>query len=126
MYWLFCDINDTLAFQSESVDWHTDWWKVLIIAFATLLFLALLLKLALYVMRLLGVVICVSVGSAGGWVAKGLFSEQLAEQLPPSAGPYAPVACGLMGFLLCFGIAAFIMKCIRKTARPVPEEKDEK
>ncbi|MBP5300127.1 MAG: hypothetical protein J6Y80_01860 [Victivallales bacterium] len=126
MYWLFCDINDTLAFQSENVDWHTDWWKVLIIAFAALLFLALLLRLALYVLRLLGVAVCVAVGSAGAWVAKGLFTEQLAQSLPPSAEPYAPVACALAGFLLCFGIAAFIMKCIRKTARPVPQAPPEK
>ena len=125
MHWLLCDINETLAFQAEGVDWHTDWWKVLIIAFAVLLFVALLVRLTLYVLRIVGVFVCVAVGGAGGWLAKGLFSEQFAESLPESAAPYAPVACGLAGFLVCFGVAAFIMRLIRRTARPQPKPKAE-
>ena len=125
MRWLLCDINETLAFQSEGVDWHTDWWKVLIIAFAALLFLALLLRLSLYIMRIVGVVLCVAVGCVGGWIAKGLLSEVIAQKLPESAEPYAPLASGLLGFLVCFGIAAFIMALIRRTARPQPKPKAE-
>ena len=125
MYWLLCDINETLAFQSEGVDWHTDWWKVLIIAFAALLFLALLLRLSLYIMRIIGVALCIAVGCAGGWIAKGLLSEVIAQNLPESAEPYAPLASGLIGFLVCFGIAALIMALIRRTARPQPKPKTE-
>jgi len=124
-YALFCDLNETLAFHSEGIDWHTDWWKVLIIAFAALLFVALLVRLTLYVLRIVGVFICVAVGAGGAWLAKGLFTEQLAQRLPPEASTYAPVACGLAGFLLCFGIAAFIMRMIRRTARPQPKPKAE-
>ena len=120
MNWLFCDINinETLAFSPDGIDWHTDWWKILIIAFAALLYVALLVRFSLYILRLIGVLVCVGIGVLGAFVAKSLFTDYFAEGLPVSLAQYSPVVAALLGFLLCFGISTLVMTLIRKAAQP--------
>lgn len=117
-YWLLCDITETLSFSQDGVDWHTDWWKLLIIAFAVLLYVALLVKLSLYILRLVGVLICIVIGGLGAWTAKTMFTDFFAEWLPASMASYSPILSGLLGFLLCFGVSTFILTLIRRAARP--------
>ncbi|MBQ4480769.1 MAG: hypothetical protein II943_09035 [Victivallales bacterium] len=118
MDWLFCDINEILAFSPDGVDWHTDWWKILIISFATLLYVALLVRFSLYILRLVGVLVCVGIGVLGALVAKSLLTDYFAEWLPTSLNQYASVISALLGFLLCFGVSTFVMMLIRKAAQP--------
>lgn len=115
-------IIEDLAFQEEGIVWATDWWKIIIIAFSALLFLFLLVKLALYILRIVGVILCVAVGGAGGWIAQLLLSEWLAERLPEDLQKYSPFLLGAAGFLLCFGFAAAVMTLIRKPAQPMEKK----
>ncbi|MBR6470290.1 MAG: hypothetical protein IKS83_00705, partial [Victivallales bacterium] len=123
--WLFCDINEVLAFSQDGVDWHTDWWKILIIAFAVLLYVVLLVKFSLYILRLVGVLVCVIIGGIGAWTAKALLTSYFAEWFSAALKPYAAVLSGLLGFMLCFGVSAFVLTMIRKAARPQPEPRKE-
>ena len=120
MFWLLCDINEILSFSPDGIDWHTDWWKLLIIAFAALLYVALLVKFSLYVLRLIGVLVCVGIGSIGAFTAKSLLTKYFEEWLPIQLEQYAPVLSALLGFMLCFGVATFVMTLIRKAAQPPP------
>ncbi|GEM_PF-5773625 len=115
--------TEELAFQEGTINWATDWWKCIIIGFSGLLFLFLCVKLALYILRIVGVVLCVAVGSAGAWVSKLLLSEKIAEYLPESAVPYAPVLASFLGFLVCFSVAVCVMMLIRKPAQPMKKNK---
>ncbi len=114
---------DDLAFQQEGIQWSTDWWKVLIIAFAVLLLIFLALRLALYILRLVGVALCLAFAGAGGWFSWRTLSVPLGGLLPASLHPYAAAIAAAAGFLLCFGLAAGLMALIRKPAQPpAPKE----
>ena len=114
--------TEELAFQEGGINWATDWWKCIIIGFSCLLFLFLCVRLALYILRIVGVVLCVAVGSAGAWIAKLLFSDEIAARLPENAAPYAPILASFLGFLLCFSVAVCVMHIIRKPAQPMKQK----
>ncbi len=113
-----------MAFQSDGVDWSVDWWKVLILAFGTLLLLFLAIRLALYILRLVGVILCLAFATAGGVLAWRLLPGAMESLLPEALAPFAAPIAAVAGFLVCFGIAAGIMHFIRKPAQPLSEKKD--
>ncbi|MCQ2396946.1 MAG: hypothetical protein MJ106_04535 [Lentisphaeria bacterium] len=117
-------IIENLAFQEEGIVWATDWWKIIIIAFSALLFLFLLIKLALYILRIIGVIICVAIGGVGGWLTQLLFSEKFAERLPERLQTFSPFIVGAIGFLICFGLAVAVMTMIRKPAQSLEKKKE--
>lgn len=119
-------VTEDLAFQEGGVDWTADWWKVIIIAFSALLFLFLCLRLALYILRIVGVILCVAAGVAGGWLAYALLGSRLAELVGENLQPYAPFAAAFAGFLVTFAIAAGVMSWIRKPAQPAKAADPEK
>lgn len=114
---------EELAFGTGGINLSTDWWKLILIAFSALLFLFLLVRLALYIMRIVGVILCVTAGVGGGWLSRLFFTEILAQRLPENLVSFAPVLACFGGFLICFGIAGGIMTLIRKPAQPMPQEK---
>lgn len=116
--------TEELAFQEGQINWATDWWKCIIIGFSVLLFLFLCVKLSLYILRIIGVILCVVFGTAGAWVSKLLLTEKIAEYLPESAVPYAPVLSSLLGFLVCFVVALGIMMLIRTPAQPMKKKSE--
>ncbi len=115
---------EDMAFQSNGIQWSVDWWKVLILAFGTLLLLFLAIRLALYILRLVGVILCLAFAAAGGVLAWRLLPDAMESLLPDALAPFATPVAAVAGFLVCFGIAAGIMHCIRMPARPLPEKKD--
>ncbi|MCQ2404346.1 MAG: hypothetical protein MJ202_11580 [Lentisphaeria bacterium] len=114
---------EELAFGEDGIVLATDWWKLILIAFSALLFLFLLVRLALYIMRIVGVILCVAAGVAGGWLSKLLFAESLARRMPENGAPYASFLACVVGFLVCFAVAGGVMTMIRKPAQPLPKEK---
>lgn len=114
----------TLAFNENGIDWHTDWWKLLIVGFASLLFLFLLVKLTLYILRMIGVFLCIAAGAAGAYVTQAFLTQPLASRMPESLQRFAPIAAGLIGFIFCYCISAFIMAIIRKPAQAMPKAKE--
>jgi len=114
---------NVLSFNPEAINWGTDWWKLLIIAFSVLLLAYLCIRLALYVLRMIGVVVCLAVGVLGGYVAQ-IFNGALAERVPEEMGRFANVATGLAGFVICYGIAVLVMMLIRKPAQPMQQPKE--
>lgn len=113
-----------LSFSPDGIVWQTDWWKILIIAFATLLFLFLLVKLTAYVFRMVGVIVCLAVGAAGGYTAMIAGKEMVAAHLPENAVPAAPFIAAAAGFLLCYFLAATVISILRRTATPPPQGKE--
>ena len=114
------EIADVLSFHGDQIDWHTDWWRLLIIGFAGLLFLYLLIRLALYLFRLLGVLLCLAFGALGAYIDILLFADRLAPHVPEEIRRFTPIAVGMLGFTLFFTIAAIIMRMIRKPAQALP------
>jgi hypothetical protein len=117
------EIAEVLSFHGEQIDWHTDWWRLLIIGFAGLLFLYLLIRLALYLFRLLGVILCLAFGALGAYIDILLFADRLAPHVPEEVRRFTPIAVGMMGFVLFFAIAALIMRMIRKPVQALPPPK---
>ena len=117
------EIVDVLSFPGEQIDWHTDWWRLVIIGFAGLLFLYLLIRLALYLFRLLGVLLCLAFGALGAYIDILLFADRLAPKVPEEVRRFTPIAVGMLGFTLFFGIAALVMKMIRKPVQALPPPK---
>lgn len=115
---------DTLNFNPESINWGADWWKLLIIAFSALLLAYLSIRLALYVLRMVGVLVCLAVGILGGYMAQ-MFNASLAARMPENIARFAPAATALAGFIICYGIAIIIMYMVRKPAQAL-EEKNSK
>lgn len=113
-----------MAFQSDGIQWSVDWWKVLILAFGTLLLLFLSIRLALYILRLVGVILCLAFAAAGGVLAWRLLPPTMESLLPDALAPFATPLAAVAGFLVCFGIAASILHFIRMPARPIDEKKD--
>lgn len=105
-------------------DFHIDWWKWLLIAFSTLLLLYLAVRLSLYIFKIIGAILCVICGIAGGYFAQALLNPWLLEHLPGNYARFAPVASGLAGFAVCYGLAALIMLVVRKPAQPLPKSKE--
>ena len=117
------EIADVLSFHGEQIDWHQDWWRLLIIGFAGLLFLYLLIRLALYLFRLLGVLLCLAFGAFGAYIDIVLFTDRLAPHVPEQIRRFTPIAVGMLGFTLFFAIAALIMRMIRKPVQALPPPK---
>ena len=117
------EIADVLSFHGEQIDWHQDWWRLLIIGFAGLLFLYLLIRLALYLFRLLGVLLCLAFGALGAYIDVVLFTDRLAPHVPEQIRRFTPIAVGMLGFTLFFAIAALIMRMIRKPVQALPPPK---
>lgn len=113
-----------MAFQSDGIQWSVDWWKVLILAFGTLLLVFLAIRLALYILRLVGVILCLAFAAAGGVLAWRLLPGAMESLLPDTLAPFATPLAAVAGFLVCFGIAAGILHCIRMPAQPINEKKD--
>ena len=114
-------LNSALALTG---DYRLDWWKWLLIGFAALLFLYLVIRLSLYIFKIIGAIMCVACGVAGGYLAQAVLNPLLAEHLPENVVHLSPFISGAIGFLLCYGIAAAIVLLIRKPALPVAKKKE--
>lgn len=118
--------TDELAFQEGGIDWGTDWWKLIIIAFCALLLVFLTIRLALYILRIVGVILCIVFAGAGAFLAWKLVPEHISGLLPESVAPYAPALAAFIAFIVCFALSAGVMMLIRKPAQPLPDGDDKK
>ena len=74
--------TDELAFQEGGINWGTDWWKLIIIAFCALLLVFLTIRLALYILRIVGVILCIVFAGAGAFLAWKLVPGHISGLLP--------------------------------------------
>ena len=118
--------TDELAFQEGGINWGTDWWKLIIIAFCALLLVFLTIRLALYLLRIVGVILCIVFAGAGAFLAWKLVPEHISGLLPESVAPYAPALAAFIAFIVCFALSAGVMMLIRKPAQPLPDGDDKK
>lgn len=118
--------TDELAFQEGGINWGTDWWKLIIIAFCALLLVFLTIRLALYILRIVGVILCIVFAGAGAFLAWKLVPEHISGLLPESVAPYAPALAAFVAFIVCFALSAGVMMLIRKPAQPLPDGDDKK
>lgn len=118
--------TDELAFQEGGINWGTDWWKLIIIAFCALLLVFLTIRLALYILRIVGVILCIVFAGAGAFLAWKLVPEHISGMLPESVAPYAPALAAFIAFIVCFALSAGVMMLIRKPAQPLPDGDDKK
>lgn len=118
--------TDELAFQEGGINWGTDWWKLIIIAFCALLLVFLTIRLALYILRIVGVILCIVFAGAGAVLAWKIVPEHISGLLPESVAPYAPALAAFIAFIVCFALSAGIMMLIRKPAQPLPDGDDKK
>ena len=114
-------IADELALDPDGINVGSDWWKYLVMALGVILVVYLLIRLTLFVMRLIGVLICLAAGVVGGAFAQ-IFNASLETRLPDSIQRFTPVISGLAGFLLFFMIASLVMSIIRKPAEKAKEK----
>ena len=92
--------------------------------FGPVLLLYLAVRLSLYIFKIIGAILCVACGVAGGYLAQTLLNPVMRARLPENAQYLAPVISGAAGFLLCYGIAAAVMMMVRKPAQPMPNRKE--
>lgn len=118
--------TDELAFQEGGINWGTDWWKLIIIAFCALLLVFLTIRLALYILRIVGVILCIVFAGAGAFLAWKIVPEHISGLLPESVAPYAPALAAFIAFIACFALSAGVMMLIRKPAQPLPDGDDKK
>lgn len=118
--------TDELAFQEGGINWGTDWWKLIIIAFCALLLVFLTIRLALYILRIVGVILCIVFAGAGAFLAWKLVPGHISGMLPESVAPYAPALAAFIAFIVCFALSAGVMMLIRKPAQPLPDGDDKK
>lgn len=118
--------TDELAFQEGGINWGTDWWKLIIIAFCALLLVFLTIRLALYILRIVGVILCIVFAGAGAFLAWKIVPEHISGLLPESVVPYAPALAAFIAFIVCFALSAGVMMLIRKPAQPLPDGDDKK
>lgn len=118
--------TDELAFQEGGINWGTDWWKLIIIAFCALLLVFLTIRLALYILRIVGVILCLVFAGAGAFLAWKLVPGHISGLLPESVAPYAPALAAFIAFIVCFALSAGVMMLIRKPAQPLPDGDDKK
>ena len=118
--------TDELAFQEGGINWGTDWWKLIIIAFCALLLVFLTIRLALYILRIVGVILCIVFAGAGAFLAWKLVPAHISGLLPESVAPYAPALAAFIAFIVCFALSAGVMMLIRKPAQPLPDGDDKK
>ena len=118
--------TDELAFQEGGLNWGTDWWKLIIIAFCALLLVFLTIRLALYILRIVGVILCIVFAGAGAFLAWKLVPGHISGLLPESVAPYAPALAAFIAFIVCFALSAGVMMLIRKPAQPLPDGDDKK
>lgn len=118
--------TDELAFQEGGINWGTDWWKLIIIAFCALLLVFLTIRLALYILRIVGVILCIVFAGAGAFLAWKLVPGHISGLLPESVAPYAPALAAFIAFIVCFALSAGVMMLIRKPAQPLPDGDDKK
>ena len=118
--------TDELAFKEGGINWGTDWWKLIIIAFCALLLVFLTIRLALYILRIVGVILCIVFAGAGAFLAWKLVPGHISGLLPESVAPYAPALAAFIAFIVCFALSAGVMMLIRKPAQPLPDGDDKK
>lgn len=118
--------TDELAFQEGGINWGTDWWKLIIIAFCALLLVFLTIRLALYILRIVGVILCIVFAGAGAFLAWKFVPGHISGLLPESVAPYAPALAAFIAFIVCFALSAGVMMLIRKPAQPLPDGDDKK
>lgn len=118
--------TDELAFQEGGINWGTDWWKLIIIAFCALLLVFLTIRLALYILRIVGVILCIVFAGAGAFLAWKLVPGHISGLLPESVAPYAPALAAFIAFIVCFALSAGVMMLIRKPAQPLLDGDDKK
>ena len=118
--------TDELAFQEGGINWGTDWWKLIIIAFCALLLVFLTIRLALYILRIVGVILCIVFAGAGAFLAWKLVPGHISGLLPESVAPYAPALAAFIAFIVCFALSAGVMMLIRKPVQPLPDGDDKK
>ncbi len=118
-------IADELALDPEGVNFSADWWKYILMALAGIVILYLAIRLTLYILRLVGVLVCIAVGAMGAYFAQ-LLNPRLEAFMPESVQRFTPFVSGLIGFLLCYIVATMVMMLIRKPAARLQESSHDK
>ena len=118
-------IADELALDPEGVNFSADWWKYILMALAGIVILYLAIRLTLYILRLVGVLVCIAVGAMGAYFAQ-LLNPRLEALMPESMQRFTPFVSGLIGFLICYAVGTFIMMLIRKPAAPLRDSSSDK
>ena len=116
---------DELALDPEGVNLSADWWKYILIALAGIAIIYLAIRLTLFILRLVGVLVCIAVGAVGAYFAQ-LFNPRLEAFMPESAQRFTPIASGLIGFLLCYAVGTLVMLLNRKPAAPLRDSSRDK
>lgn len=115
-------LADELALDPKGVNLSADWWKYILIALAGLAIVYLAIRLTLYILRLVGVLVCIAVGAVGAYFAQ-LLNPRLGAFMPESTQRFTPFVSGLIGFLLCYALGTLIMMLIRKPAAPMRDSR---
>ncbi len=118
-------IADELALDPEGVNFSADWWKYILMALAGIAILYLAIRLTLYILRLVGVLVCIAVGAMGAYFAQ-LLNPCLGAFMPESVQRFTPFVSGLIGFLVCYAAGMLIMMLIRKPAAPLRDSSRDK
>ena len=113
---------DDLALDPEGVNIGADWWKYILMALAGIVIFYLAIRLTLYILRLIGVLVCIAVGAVGAYFAQ-LLNPRLEALMPEEVQRFTPFVSGLIGFLLCYAAGTLVMMMIRKPAAPLRESK---
>ena len=118
-------LMEELALDPDGVNVGADWWKYILIALSGLLVVYLAIRLTLYILRLVGVLVCIAVGAAGAYFAQ-LLNPRLEAFMPESVQRFTPFVSGLIGFLVCYAVGTLIMMFIRKPAAPLRDSSRDK
>ena len=103
---------EALEFGDEGFDWRHDWWKYLIMVFASLLALFLFLLLARMLFSLVLSLACLLISLLGSLILSPLFTSRLDQYIStPLFGVVTTrhLALGL-SFVLCYMVTSLIMR----------------
>jgi hypothetical protein len=103
---------DALDFAEEGFDWRHDWWKYLLLLFASLLALFLFLLLAGMLFSLVLSLACLMISLIGSALLAPMFHARLEQQLSaPLFGVLTAQHLALaLSFVLCYLVTSLIMR----------------
>lgn len=105
---------DNLDFADEGFDWRHDWWKYLVLVFASLLALFLFLLLARMLFSLVVSLACILISLLGSMILTPLLTSRLDDMM---SGPFFGVvttrhlALGL-SFVACYLVTSLLIRII--------------
>ena len=103
---------DALEFGDKGFDWRHDWWKYLVLVFASLLALFLFLLLARMLFSLVLSLACLLISLVGSLILSPLVTARLDRFLSePLLGVVTTRHLGLgLSFVLCYLVTSLIMR----------------